>query len=93
MNHKLVLPFIFREGGLVVTDVTKIQCVNPTKDDHFISFLNSDLQIPLQLNGIFSYFVSRILLPSELYEKDKLFLALDASARNPHYQSFKTKVQ
>ena len=88
MNHNLLPPLILIEGGLVVKDVPKIQCVNPTKDDHCISFSNSDLQIPLQLNGVFSYFDSRIPLPSELYSKDKLFLTPDASEWNPNCQSF-----
>ena len=88
MNHNLIPPFIMREGGVIVNDVPKIHCDNPNIYDHCISFKDIDLKIPLQLNGIFSYFNSRKPLPSELYNKDKVFITPDASEWNPHCLSY-----
>ena len=72
-----------RAGGVKVNDVPKIHCNNPSVDDHSISFENSDLRIPLHLNGTFSYFETRLPLESELYHKDKIFIMPDASDWNP----------
>ena len=88
MTHNLIPPFVMREGGVIVNDIPKIHCDNPSIDDHCISFKDIDLKIPLQLNGIFSYFNSRKPLPSELYDKDKVFITPDASEWNPHCTSY-----
>ena len=53
-------------------------------------FSDSVLQIPLKLNGIFSYFNSRKPLPSELYVKDKLFITPDSAEWNPNCPSFES---
>ena len=78
MNHNLLLPFILRQGGIVVNDIAKIHCTDPTSDDHYIMFPQTDLRIPLKLNGIFSYFKSRKLLPCELYANNKIFITPDS---------------
>ena len=77
-----------REGGLTVNDIPKMHCDDPCIEDHCILFKDIDLRIPLQLNGIFSYFNSRKPLPSELYDKDKVFITPDASEWNPHCASY-----
>ena len=68
MDHNLIPPFIMRSGGAVVKDVPKIQCPDPTENYHSISFHDSELKIPLQLNGIFSYFNTRKPSEDELQE-------------------------
>jgi len=47
MDHNLIPHFIMRAGGVVVNDVPKIQCEDPVVDDHCVSFVGSDLWIPL----------------------------------------------
>ena len=48
-----------RENGIIVNKCAKIHCEDPTREDHAIIFKGYDLHIPLQLDGIFSYFVTR----------------------------------
>ena len=88
MSHNLIPPFIMREGGVIVNDIPKVHCESPSIEDHCISFKDIDLRIPLQLNGVFSYFNSRKPLPNELYDKDKVFITPDASEWNPHCPSY-----
>ena len=88
MDHKLILPFIMRARGVIVNDVPKIHCKDPVVDNHYISFDNSDLKIPLQLNGVFSYFQTRVITERELHECEKVFLIPDSSDWNPHCQSY-----
>ena len=66
LENNLIPPFIMREGGVIVNDKAKIHCDDPTTDDHCIKFNNSDLSIPLKLNGTFSFFHSRKPTDSEL---------------------------
>ena len=77
-----------REGSVVVNEVSKVHCDDPTEDDHWISFPDSLLWIPLHLTGIFSYFPTRKPEQKELFECKKLFLAPDASNWNPYCKSF-----
>ena len=77
-----------REGGVIVNDIPKVHCESPNIEDHCISLKDIDLRIPLQLNGVFSYFNSRKPLPNELYDKDKVFITPDASEWNPHCPSY-----
>ena len=88
MTHNLIPPFIMREGGVTANDIPKMPCSNPTINDHCLSFKNTDLRIPLQLNGVFSYFNTRTPLANELYSKDKIFITPDASEWNPHCLSY-----
>ena len=43
-------------------------------DNHYISFEDTCLRIPLQTNVIFSYFNTHKLLHSETYGKTKVFI-------------------
>ena len=61
MSNNLIPPFIMREKGIIVNECAKIHCGDPTREDHAIIFKGYDLRIPLQLHGIFSYFVTRKL--------------------------------
>lgn len=88
MEHNLLPPFILRAGGVSVHDVPKIHCEDPDVNDHCISFDQSELRIPLQLNGIFSYFHSRVPTSRELHECEKIFLTPDSNDWNPHCKSY-----
>jgi hypothetical protein len=88
LDHNLVPPFILRAGGVIINDVPKIHCPDPSVLDHCISFPDSDLKIPLQLFGTFSYFHSRKPETEELYSCDKVFLTPDSSDWNPHCESY-----
>ena len=59
MSNNLIPLFIMRENGIVVNECAKIHCEDPTREDHTIIFKGYDLHIPLQLHGIFSYFITR----------------------------------
>ena len=59
MSNNLIPPFIMRENRIVVNECAKIHCEDPTREDHANIFKGYDLCIPLQLHGIFSYFVTR----------------------------------
>ena len=61
MCNNLIPPFIMWENGITVNECAKIHCEDPTREDHAIIFKGYDLHIPLQLHGIFSYFVIRKL--------------------------------
>ena len=88
MDTNLIPPFIMRERGIIVNDKAKIHCGDPSIDDHCIVFNDAQFRIPLQLNGIFSYFHSRLPTVDELYECDKYFITPDANDWNPHCTSF-----
>jgi len=88
MDHNLIPPFIMRAGDVVVNDVPKIQCEDPAVDDHCVSFVDSDLRIPLQLNGVFSCFYARVTTERELNECENVFLTPDSSDWNPHCKSY-----
>ena len=66
MPHNLIPPFILREAGLQVSGVPKIHCDEPTIEDHSIYDDKTKLQIPLKLDGIFSYFQTRALTLNEI---------------------------
>ena len=88
LEHNLLVPFIMREGGVKVNDRPKIHSGEPTVSDYCLEFPNSDLRIPLQLLGTFSYFHSRLPNIDELYSCDKLFITPDADDWNPHCDSY-----
>ena len=50
MENNLIPPFILRDKGLKVRDTPKIQCEEPTVDDHTIQDANIGLFIPLSLD-------------------------------------------
>ena len=88
MTINLIPPFLMRCGGVIVNDVAKIHCDQPTTLDHCISFRNHELTIPLKLNGIFSYFNHRTPTAEEIEYCDKFFITPDAIDWNPYCDSF-----
>ena len=75
-----------RDAGVTLNDTPKIHSKDPTIDDHFITFKDSDIRIPLQLSGVFSYFHTRKPTLSELHEFPNFFLTPDANDWNPNCQ-------
>ena len=65
-------------AGVKIDERPKVHCNDLTIDNHCIKFGDSNLRIPLQLNGIFSYFKLRKPMVEELHELQKLFLTPDA---------------
>jgi hypothetical protein len=88
MEKNLLPPFIMREAGLLVRDVPKIHVNDPSTIDHTIQFPNSELTIPLQLWGIFSFFHSRIPTSDEIHQCDKLFITPDSTNWDPYSDHF-----
>ena len=56
MEDNLLPLFIMRESGATVNDTPEIHCTDPTSNYHFITFSDSELKIPLHINGTFSIF-------------------------------------
>jgi hypothetical protein len=90
MEHNLIPPFIMRLAGNTVNECPKYQCTDPTEDDHCIIFNDdeTDLRIPLQLNGVFSFFHTRKPTDDELQGCEKVMMTPDASSWNPYCPSF-----
>ena len=72
MMNNLIPPFVMREAGLKVIDVPKIQiyCKNLTNESHCIvstaDGTGNELCISIQLDGIFSYFLTQMLTQEEI---------------------------
>ncbi len=77
-----------REAGLLVNDVPKIHADDPEIKDHSIAFPDTDLRIPLQLWGIFSFFHSRIPTSDEIRHCDKVFMTPDSTTWDPYADHF-----
>ena len=90
LQNNLIPPFVMRADGVTLNDTPNIHRKYPTIDNHCITFEDSNLRIPLQLSGVFSYFHTRKPILSELHESPKLFLTPDANDWNPHCQSYET---
>ena len=88
MDHNLIPPFMLRAGSVVVNNVPKIHCECPAVEDHCILFGQSELRILLQINGVSSYFHTRVPAERELHECEKLFLTPCSSDWNPYYESY-----
>ena len=86
-NH-LIPPFIMREAGLVVNEVAKIHMNDPSSSDHSIIVKDYDLKIPLQLNGVFSYFKTRKPAETEIEFSDKFYITPDSYEWNPYSEHF-----
>ena len=97
MEHNLIPSFIMREAGLMVNDVPKIHtkrdvlsvethCIVANKEDNEI-----ELRIPMQFDGIFSYFPTRKLTEEEIDNCEyieTLQLCPDGDDWDPYDESF-----
>ena len=72
-------------------DIPNIHCDEPTFEDHSIYDSVTKLQIPLKLDGIFSYFSTRALTLQEMGNCDQIehvFLSPDAETWDPYTQTY-----
>jgi hypothetical protein len=88
MDKNLVPPFILREGGLIVNDKPKIQCDNPTVNDHTIQDPNTGLFIELNLDGVFSYFNTRRPTHDDLINAEAVVITPEGTSWNPHSEHY-----
>ena len=72
----------------MINDFPKIQCEDPTVDDHCVLFDESNLRMRLQLNGAFSYFRTKVHAERELHECKKLYLTKNLSDWNHRCQCY-----
>ena len=88
MKNNLIPLFIIREAGLVVNDVTRIhtKMEDQTDESHCIvtkdNTLDNNLKVPLELDGIFSFFDTRKLsddVVGNCEYIDTVFLSPDGS--------------
>lgn len=86
MDHNLITPFILREKGLTVNNIPKIHIKEPNVDDHSIKF-EDGFCVPLQLEGIFSYFPHYAPTARELDETEEIYL-LTPEDFNPHDSAY-----
>eukprot|EP00957_Ditylum_brightwellii_P162731 12392290-Ditylum_brightwellii.AAC.1 len=83
MHHNLLPPFVLKEAGIRVNDTPRTHTVNPTVDDHTITFTGEGLRIPLDLWGVFSCFPTS--KPSiEEVNTSKSVCILTSNRWNPH---------
>ena len=91
MDHNLIPPFLMHEAGLLLDETPKFQLDTPTIDNHAIVDIESGMRIHLKLNGIFSYFTTRNLIPEETENWDAypiVFLTPDGDSWNPDSNHF-----
>ena len=88
MEDNLIPPFIMHESGDTVNDTPKIHCTNPTSNDHSIIFSDSELKIPLHINGKFSFFHISMPTDDELQSCEKIFITPDRHNYNPCCTSY-----
>ena len=80
MNHNLIYPFILRDAGLQVDEITKLHATEPIQENHIIYDAETKLRIHLKLKGVFSYFPYSKLTHNETdkwEERNVVFLTPD----------------
>ena len=87
MTNHLIPPFIMREAGIQVNDVPKIHQDDVDVSHHSIYFAETDLRIPLQLNGVFSYLPVSKPSHETLECCDDVYL-LTPTRWNPHDEGY-----
>ena len=70
---------MMKADGVTINDVPKTHFVLTMVDYRRIEFDQSDLQIPLQFIGVFSYFHTRVPSETEMHACEKLFLTPESS--------------
>ena len=86
MDHNLLSPIQIRVAGNIVNDVPKFLQASPKDLDHTITLSSpdhDDLVIPLQLDGVTSYFPSRKPTEDEMLNHD--LPRYDLTANSPDW--------
>jgi hypothetical protein len=89
MDHNLIVPFILREANLICNDTPKIQCHNPTHDDHCIIDQETGMRIKLELDGIFSVFNTRMPTVEDLHNCTPVVITPEGATWNPYSDTYK----
>ena len=89
MDNNLIPPFMLWEMGFTMNDVPKIHKVDPTVDDHAITFMEMGFRIPLSLWGIFSYFPTSKPTHEDLLNPTEVYI-LSPARWNPHSDAYST---
>jgi hypothetical protein len=87
MDHNLIPPFLLPEAVLILDEMPKHQLESPTIDNHVIVDEESGMRVHLQLNGIFSFFLTRNLIPYEVEHWNTypiVFLTPDGDSWDPN---------
>ena len=87
MDHNLIPPFLIREAGLFLDETPKCHVPSPSVTNHSIMDADTGMHIHLDLNGIFSYFLTRRLTLDEMESWDRypvVFLTPDADRWDPN---------
>ena len=93
MEHNLIPPFMIRLAGIHVDECPKFLSPNPTLNTHAITWFDKDnttvnLRINLQLQGIISYFPTRIPHEDELDNCNRFNLTPDSPEWDPHSERY-----
>lgn len=95
MSHNLSPRFILRQAGYIVNERPKFQQSDTSITDHSIllSDEEANVHIPLQLNGIFSFFHTRSPTTDELHGCRKVLITPDSASWSPYCPSFELNEQ
>ena len=74
-------------AGITINEVPKIHVSLPTEEHHPIVFQETNFQIPLSLNGTFSYFTTSKQSIKDLEEPDDVY-ALTPTIWNAHSETY-----
>ena len=90
--NNLIPPFITREACVIVNYNPKVHAEMPTQEHCSIYFKDLDLNIPLSLHGIFSYFPPRSLTTKDIsIEVIVLHITSNVLSWNPHSKDYAIK--
>ena len=91
MEVNLIPPFLMRLNGIEVNECPKFMSSNPSIKDHSIYFPEHNERIPLQLQGIVSYFPSRKPDEDEMYKHLHFDLTPPKPTWNPHDTTYSSQ--
>ena len=89
MTVNLIPPFMMRLASIEINECPKFMARHPTEEHHSIYFPNDKKRIPLLLDGIISYFPTRIPTDDEIDEIEiMLELTPNIPRWNPHDEKY-----
>mmetsp|Transcript_37468 Transcript_37468/g.52825 ORF Transcript_37468/g.52825 Transcript_37468/m.52825 type:complete len:247 (+) Transcript_37468:50-790(+) len=78
---------MMRKAGVQVSSIPNFQVDDPSLDDHSIYFKETQLQIPLSLDGAFSYFPTNKSTEATLANSETIYI-LTPEYWNPHSTAY-----
>ena len=91
MDHNLIPPFLIREAGLFLDETPKCHAPTPSVTNHSIIDSDTGMHIHMELNGIFSYFLTRQLTLDEMEFWERypvVYLTPDSDRWDPNSSDF-----